>query len=92
MTTISIKSLTLEGILKLSCKHWFRRLPRLLLSVLLLERGKAKKLIPQKFLSLLLFTLDGYTVLTCASSMEKMMMASSAGIISSGIIGLPTNG
>ena len=57
-----------------------------------MERGKAKKLIPQKFLSLLLFTLDGYTVLTWASSMEKMMMASGAGIISSGIIGLPTNG
>ena len=40
-----------------------------------MERGKAKKLIPQKFLSLLLFTVDGYTFLTWPSTMEKMMMA-----------------
>ena len=37
--------------------------------------GEGKKVVPKKFLSLILFTLDGYTVLIWTSTMEKLMMA-----------------
>ena len=57
----------------------------------LLRGGRQKVDSPKVFVFTVIY-LDRYTVLTWASSMEKMMMASGAGIISSGIIGLPTNG